>query len=72
MSMNAPISEENGGTTCVSPERLNDELLVAAAQSGDRGAFVELCERHSRKVLPAIYRITGIGRTRKMCCKTPS
>ena len=35
-----------------------DELLVSAAKAGDRRAFVELYERHSRKVLPTIYRIT--------------
>ena len=37
---------------------LNDDLLVSAARAGDRSAFVELYERHSRKVLPRIYRIT--------------
>lgn len=41
---------------CVSAT--DDELLVHAARSGDRNAFVELYERHSRKVLPRIYRIT--------------
>ena len=58
MSMHASISEGSGVAICTSQEELNDELLVSAAQSGDRGAFVELCERHSRKVLRAIYRIT--------------
>ena len=43
---------------CGSRRELNDQLLVSAAQSGDRGAFVELCERHSKKLLQTIYRIT--------------
>ena len=37
---------------------MNDDSLVSAARSGDREAFVALYERHSRKVLPTIYRIT--------------
>src|ERR1700757_4578704 len=37
---------------------MDDELLVSAASAGDSSAFVELYERHSRKVLPRIYRIT--------------
>ena len=37
---------------------MNDEFLVSAARSGNTSAFVELYERHSRKVLPRIYRIT--------------
>ena len=36
----------------------DDGLLVSAAKAGDRSAFVELYQRHSRKVLPRIYRIT--------------
>lgn len=38
---------------------MSDQLLVQAARSGDCRAFVELCERHSKKVLPRIYRITN-------------
>ena len=37
---------------------MNDKLLVLAAKTGNRGAFVELCERHSKKLLSRIYRIT--------------
>lgn len=37
---------------------LNDDLLVSAARAGDKSAFVELYERHSRRVLPRLYRIT--------------
>jgi RNA polymerase sigma-70 factor, ECF subfamily len=36
-----------------------DEVLVAAARSGDSSAFVELSRRHSRRVLLKIYRITN-------------
>jgi RNA polymerase sigma-70 factor, ECF subfamily len=39
-------------------ENMSDSLLVSAAQSGDCHAFGELCQRHSRTVLPRIYRIT--------------
>jgi RNA polymerase sigma-70 factor (ECF subfamily) len=37
---------------------ISDKALVSAARSGDHRAFVELYERHSRKILPRIYRIT--------------
>jgi RNA polymerase sigma-70 factor (ECF subfamily) len=37
---------------------MSDKLLVLAAKTGNRSAFVELCERHSKKLLPRIYRIT--------------
>ena len=50
--MNASISEESGTAICGSLTELHDELLVSAAKAGDRGAFVELSERHSKKVLP--------------------
>jgi len=36
----------------------DEDLLVSAAKAGDRTAFVELYERHSRKILARIYRIT--------------
>jgi len=36
----------------------DEDVLVSAARAGDRSAFVELYERHSRKVMPRIYRIT--------------
>ena len=38
---------------------MSDDLLVSAAASGDSSAFVELCGRHSKKVLHKIYRITN-------------
>jgi RNA polymerase sigma-70 factor (ECF subfamily) len=37
---------------------LGDELLVSAARSGDRSAFVALCEGHAAKILGKIYQIT--------------
>ena len=35
-----------------------DEILVAAAKLGDRSAFLELWERHSKRALQIAYRIT--------------
>jgi RNA polymerase sigma-70 factor (ECF subfamily) len=37
----------------------DDAMLVAVARSGDTAAFVELSERHSRRVLLRIYRMTN-------------
>ncbi len=56
--MNASISEESGAAISGSLTELRDELLVSAAKAGDCSAFVELCERHTKKLLPGIYRIT--------------
>lgn len=39
-------------------QEINDELLLSAARSGDSAAFTELCQRHSRKILLRIQRIT--------------
>jgi RNA polymerase sigma-70 factor (ECF subfamily) len=36
-----------------------DEVLVAAAKSGDHPAFLELWTRHSNKAFKAVYLITG-------------
>lgn len=38
--------------------KINDELLVCAAQAGDAGAFVQLRDRHAHRLLSRIYRIT--------------
>src|SRR5215469_12955643 len=35
----------------------SEEQLIAAAKTGERAPFGELCERHVKKVLRAIYRI---------------
>jgi RNA polymerase sigma-70 factor (ECF subfamily) len=37
---------------------VTDERLVAAAKSGDTGAFDELCKRHARKMFRITHRIT--------------
>jgi RNA polymerase sigma-70 factor (ECF subfamily) len=36
-----------------------DEVLIAAAKSGDRPAFLELWKRHSNRAYKTAYRITG-------------
>jgi RNA polymerase sigma-70 factor (ECF subfamily) len=56
--MNLSMCEENGALIGDITRESSDELLVSAAKSGDSRAFVELCERHSKKVLPTIFRIT--------------
>ncbi len=52
------FNEQNDCLIGLCLSALNDERLVSAARSGDRNAFLELYQRHSRKVLPRIYRIT--------------
>ena len=42
----------------ISLKAMDDGTLVSAARSGDHSAFVELCGRHSKKILPRIHRIT--------------
>jgi RNA polymerase sigma-70 factor, ECF subfamily len=39
--------------------KTTDELLTLAAQSGDGSAFVELSQRHSRRIHRQLYRILG-------------
>jgi RNA polymerase sigma-70 factor, ECF subfamily len=39
-------------------EALDDKALVVAAQSGNALAFIELCQRHSKKLMRRINRIT--------------
>jgi RNA polymerase sigma-70 factor, ECF subfamily len=55
---NASIPEHNPVLIASCLSAMNDEVLVSAARSGDARAFAELYERHSKKVLPRIYRIT--------------
>jgi len=57
-SLNSSISEQNQCVIGQCVKAMNDELLVSAARAGDTIAFNELYARHSRKVLPRIYRIT--------------
>ncbi len=56
--VNLPISNHNDVVIGECSSACDDDLLVSAARAGDRKAFVELYERHSKKVLPRIYRIT--------------
>lgn len=49
-------ANDAGGTS--SPEAWSEERLVAAAQSGQRAAFGELCERHAKRILRVTQRIT--------------
>ena len=58
-SVNASIPEQRNVVIATCLDAMNEEVLVSAARSGDPGAFVELYERHSKKVLPRIYRITN-------------
>ena len=45
-------------TSAVSDLRVwSEERLIAAAKSGSRAPFGELCERHTKKVFRVIYRI---------------
>ena len=58
MSMNSVMAE---GTVLLSGDvkrESREEVLVSAAKSGDHHAFVELCQHHSKKMLPTILRIT--------------
>jgi RNA polymerase sigma-70 factor, ECF subfamily len=56
--VNTPIPNHNNVVIGECLSAWDDDLLVPAARAGDRSAFVELYERHSRKLLPRIYRIT--------------
>jgi RNA polymerase sigma-70 factor, ECF subfamily len=56
--VNAPVPNPNCVAIGECLSTMDDELLVSAASAGDSSAFVELYKRHSRKVLPKIYRIT--------------
>ena len=56
--VNLPIPNHNNVVIGECLSAWDDDLLVSAARAGDHSAFVELYERHSRKVLPRIYRIT--------------
>ena len=56
--MNSSISEQNNTETSNNVKEMSDSLLISSARLGNRDAFVELCNRHSKKILPRIYRIT--------------
>jgi RNA polymerase sigma-70 factor, ECF subfamily len=46
------------GTSKAVKVSAQEDLLLAAAQAGHEWAFVELCYRHSRRILFTLYRIT--------------
>jgi RNA polymerase sigma-70 factor (ECF subfamily) len=51
------VSEASCVAISDSPETLGDGLLVAA-RSGDRNAFIALCEGHAGRVVGRVYQIT--------------
>ena len=52
------LNSKGSGACVCDPRMVNDECLVAAAKSGDRAAFDELCERHAQKMFRISHRIT--------------
>jgi RNA polymerase sigma-70 factor (ECF subfamily) len=54
MSLNA---QDSGQAAHCNPQE-SDDGLVAAAKTGDKAAFNQLCERHSEKVFRVTHRIT--------------
>jgi RNA polymerase sigma-70 factor (ECF subfamily) len=56
--MSAFSSAESNATATGNLEVWSEENLVAAAKSGQRAAFGELCERHANKVFRVTNRIT--------------
>ncbi len=55
--MNSYFSTETRSTQNIL-ESFDDEMLVAAAKTGEHQAFSELCKRHSKKIFSTVYRIT--------------
>ncbi len=53
-----PHSAPNHSVAEETPDEMSEQMLVAAAQSGDARAFVELCNRHSDRILRTLYQIT--------------
>ncbi len=54
----SPFDSEKTAALASAPEVLDDVALVEAARSGDPLAFIELCRRHSRRLICRINRIT--------------
>jgi RNA polymerase sigma factor (sigma-70 family) len=52
------ISIENAGETIDDSGLRNEQQLIAAAKCGDKSAFGELCERHTRQIFRVAVRIT--------------
>lgn len=57
--MNSSVSELEMVTHLEEASSSDDAMLVAVARSGNSSAFVELSNRHSRRVLHKVYRITN-------------
>jgi RNA polymerase sigma factor (sigma-70 family) len=58
LMMSAFSSAENNGIVTGNLEVWSEESLVAAARSGQRAAFGELCERNAEKIFRVARRIT--------------
>jgi RNA polymerase sigma-70 factor, ECF subfamily len=58
LMMSAFSSAENNGIVTGNLEVWSEESLVAAARSGQRAAFGELCERNAKKIFRVARRIT--------------
>jgi RNA polymerase sigma-70 factor (ECF subfamily) len=57
--MNSLMSTGNRATIIQhGPIEMNEETLISMAKSGNGDAFVVLSKLHSRRILPAIYKIT--------------
>jgi RNA polymerase sigma-70 factor, ECF subfamily len=58
LMMSAFSSAENNGIVTGNLEVWSEESLVAAARSGQRAAFGELCERNAKRIFRVARRIT--------------
>jgi RNA polymerase sigma-70 factor (ECF subfamily) len=58
LMMSALSSADNNGIVTGNLEVWSEENLVAAAKSGQRAAFGELCERNAKKIFRVARRIT--------------
>src|ERR1700751_4451300 len=58
MSMTPVVAEASCVAMSNSPGAIGDQLLVLAAQSGDRTAFIALCEGHADRIAGKLYQIT--------------
>jgi RNA polymerase sigma-70 factor, ECF subfamily len=56
--MSTPAATETTSAVERAPGALEDKALVDAAQSGNALAFIELCQRHSKRLIWRINRIT--------------
>jgi len=58
LMLSAFSSAQNNGIVTGNLEVWSEESLVAAARSGQRAAFGELCERNAKKIFRVARRIT--------------